>query len=78
MSHHQQQQPLLEQQQEEIAYDSSEKVVVGTDEEKAYEADVDSGVRIPAFSWKKLPLFSGPGFLMSIAFLDLGNLEEDL
>ncbi|CAL5187834.1 unnamed protein product [Lathyrus oleraceus] len=72
----QNQQPLLQDQQDETAYDSSDKIViVGEDE---YETDIDNGVRIPPFSWKKLWLFSGPGFLMSIAFLDPGNLEGDL
>lgn len=33
---------------------------------------------VPPFSWKKLWRFTGPGFLMSIAFLDPGNLEGDL
>ncbi|GAB2231761.1 hypothetical protein Droror1_Dr00010773 [Drosera rotundifolia] len=32
----------------------------------------------PPFSWAKLWQFTGPGFLMSIAFLDPGNLEGDL
>ncbi|KAL9276024.1 Metal transporter Nramp3-like protein [Drosera capensis] len=32
----------------------------------------------PPFSWAKLWAFTGPGFLMSIAFLDPGNLEGDL
>ncbi|KAL1821910.1 hypothetical protein ACET3Z_016779 [Daucus carota] len=32
----------------------------------------------PPFSWKKLWEFTGPGFLMSIAFLDPGNIEGDL
>ncbi|KAI3440380.1 uncharacterized protein J3R85_003722 [Psidium guajava] len=45
--------------------------------------DVDAAVPAesavaPPFSWKKLWLFTGPGFLMSIAFLDPGNLEGDL
>lgn len=30
------------------------------------------------FSFKKLWAFSGPGFLMSIAYLDPGNIESDL
>eukprot|EP00053_Salpingoeca_punica_P024397 m.13088 g.13088 ORF g.13088 m.13088 type:complete len:547 (+) comp6746_c0_seq1:278-1918(+) len=30
------------------------------------------------FSFRKLWLFTGPGFLMSIAYLDPGNLESDL
>jgi len=30
------------------------------------------------FSWRKLWAFTGPGFLMSIAYLDPGNIESDL
>ena len=30
------------------------------------------------FSLRKLVAFSGPGFLMSIAYLDPGNVESDL
>uniref|UniRef100_A0A914ELP4 Uncharacterized protein n=1 Tax=Acrobeloides nanus TaxID=290746 RepID=A0A914ELP4_9BILA len=30
------------------------------------------------FNWKKLWAFTGPGFLMSIAYLDPGNIESDL
>ena len=30
------------------------------------------------FSLRKLWAFSGPGFLMSIAYLDPGNIESDL
>lgn len=67
--HHQ---PLLAEEQQETAYDSAEKVVVvGIDEQ-------DGDVEAPPFSWRKLWLFTGPGFLMSIAFLDPGNLEGDL
>uniref|UniRef100_J3LQR2 Metal transporter n=1 Tax=Oryza brachyantha TaxID=4533 RepID=J3LQR2_ORYBR len=36
------------------------------------------GTAPPPFSWRRLWLFTGPGFLMSIAFLDPGNLEGDL
>lgn len=36
-----------------------------------------SGGRV-RFSWKKLWHFTGPGFLMSIAYLDPGNLTSDL
>ncbi|XP_014351320.1 natural resistance-associated macrophage protein 1 [Latimeria chalumnae] len=32
----------------------------------------------PGFSFQKLWAFTGPGFLMSIAFLDPGNIESDL
>ena len=49
-------------------------MVVGIDESEE-EGDWAGA---PPFSWKKLWLFTGPGFLMSIAFLDPGNLEGDL
>ncbi|KAA0032521.1 hypothetical protein IC582_025528 [Cucumis melo] len=70
----QQQQPLIEEEEEETAYDLTEKVVViGID-----ETESDSDVGLLPFSWRKLWLFTGPGFLMSIAFLDPGNLESNL
>ncbi|CAL9761096.1 unnamed protein product [Musa acuminata subsp. burmannicoides] len=58
----------------ERAFESGEKVVV------AWVSDEDCGDDgpPPPFSWRKLWLFTGPGFLMSIAFLDPGNLEGDL
>lgn len=31
-----------------------------------------------SFSWRKLVAFAGPGWLMSIAYLDPGNIESDL
>lgn len=75
MAQHEQQQRLLTNSvdvQEETAYEPTEKVhIIGVDE------DVDD-YRTPPFSWRKLWLFTGPGFLMSIAFLDPGNLEGDL
>ncbi|KAL0377876.1 UNVERIFIED_CONTAM: Metal transporter Nramp3 [Sesamum radiatum] len=62
--------------EEERAYDSTEKVhIVGVDE--GPDAD-EYSTKAPPFSWRKLWLFTGPGFLMSIAFLDPGNLEGDL
>ena len=68
------QQRLLEEEEEETAYDLTEKVVViGID-----EVESDSDVGMLPFSWRKLWLFTGPGFLMSIAFLDPGNLESNL
>jgi natural resistance-associated macrophage protein len=30
------------------------------------------------FQWRRLWAFTGPGFLMSIAYLDPGNIESDL
>ncbi|XP_074566172.1 metal transporter Nramp3.2-like [Curcuma longa] len=59
----------------ERAYEYDEKVVVvGVSDVEGVAFD---GPR-PPFSWRKLWLFTGPGFLMSIAFLDPGNLEGDL
>ncbi|KAJ4832506.1 hypothetical protein Tsubulata_000061 [Turnera subulata] len=57
---------------DEVAFEAWEKIliVVGADDE-----DYD---HVPPLSWKKLWLFTRPGFLMSIAFLDPGNLEGDL
>lgn len=54
---------------EEVAYESQEKVLI---------VDFGSDDFTPNFSWKKLWQFTGPGFLMSIGFLDPGNLEGDL
>ncbi|KAI7756174.1 hypothetical protein M8C21_017448, partial [Ambrosia artemisiifolia] len=60
--------------EEEVAYESSEKIVIdGLDSFSDYNNN-----NTPPFSWRKLWLFTGPGFLMSIAFLDPGNLEGDL
>ncbi|XP_059640612.1 metal transporter Nramp3.2 [Cornus florida] len=61
---------------EETAYDSTEKIhIIGFNDKE--EQLVDE-FKTPPFSWRKLWLFTGPGFLMSIAFLDPGNLEGDL
>lgn len=41
--------------------------------------EIDTGtVSESCFSFKKLWKYTGPGFLMSIAYLDPGNLESDL
>ncbi|RDX60876.1 Metal transporter Nramp2 [Mucuna pruriens] len=58
---------------EEVAYEAGEKILVAD-----FEFDSVDDASVPPFSWKKLWLFTGPGFLMSIAFLDPGNLEGDL
>jgi hypothetical protein len=61
---------------EEVAFEAREKILIANAEESEAEG-VDSSW-VPPFSWKKLWMFTGPGFLMSIAFLDPGNLEGDL
>lgn len=77
-----QQRPLLvgsdHEEQQETAYDSDEKVLIDRIDEDDAENSGSGSDRVPPFSWKKLWLFTGPGFLMSIAFLDPGNLEGDL
>ncbi|XP_020095939.1 metal transporter Nramp2-like [Ananas comosus] len=60
--------------QEERAYDSDEKVVISISDDE----DGEDAAPPPPFSWRKLWMFTGPGFLMCIAFLDPGNLEGDL
>ncbi|KAK4779409.1 hypothetical protein SAY86_006937 [Trapa natans] len=56
---------------EDLAFEPHEKILV---------LDVESvdEMAVPPFSWKKLWFFTGPGLLMSVAFLDPGNLEGDL
>nr|QXI73434.1 metallothionin [Taraxacum ohwianum] len=61
--------------EKEDAYESQEKIIIDGLDSYSDTADFNS---TPPFSWKKLWLFTGPGFLMSIAFLDPGNLEGDL
>ena len=39
---------------------------------------IDCPTMQPYFSCKKLLTFIGPGVLMSIAYLDPGNIESDL
>ncbi|KAL9313057.1 hypothetical protein ACSQ67_018509 [Phaseolus vulgaris] len=58
---------------EDVAYEAGEKILVAD-----FDFDTVDDATVPPFSWKKLWLFTGPGFLMSIAFLDPGNLEGDL
>lgn len=60
---------------EERAYDSDEKVLISVSDESDSDVDPNS---VPPFSFRKLWRFTGPGFLMCIAFLDPGNLEGDL
>ncbi|KAK6740123.1 hypothetical protein RB195_008538 [Necator americanus] len=47
--------------------------------QETYEVKVDvPDTPDTGFSWIKLWKFTGPGFLMSIAYLDPGNIESDL
>ena len=62
---------------EDICYEEGEKDRESsrTFEDQIYEViEVENydDTQLPPFSWKKLWLFTGPGILMSIAFLDPG------
>ncbi|KAI3922378.1 hypothetical protein MKX01_006067 [Papaver californicum] len=70
--------PEPEDDKEERAYETSEKVVIGIEDRGGELLEFEDYSVTPPFSWKKLWLFTGPGFLMSIGFLDPGNLEGDL
>ncbi|XP_075880578.1 natural resistance-associated macrophage protein 2-like [Nelusetta ayraudi] len=53
------------------------------DREEPFSTYFEEKVAIPSdvsqvFSFRKLWAFTGPGFLMSIAYLDPGNIESDL
>jgi len=50
---------------------------VTVDDDDASEGEGDGPVRF-SFSLRKLLRFMGPGWLMSLAYLDPGNLESDL
>ncbi|KAL0276797.1 UNVERIFIED_CONTAM: hypothetical protein PYX00_004292 [Menopon gallinae] len=50
------------------------KLFTNTEPEKVEIPDVET----TGFSFRKLWAFTGPGFLMSIAYLDPGNIESDL
>ncbi|XP_056130028.1 natural resistance-associated macrophage protein 2-like isoform X2 [Lampris incognitus] len=63
---------------------SSPSVFPGGNTDTVASTYFDQRVPIPedsnktSFSFRKLWAFSGPGFLMSIAYLDPGNIESDL
>lgn len=64
---------------DERAYDSDDKVSIAVSDSDSEDGGGGGGDAMrPAFSWRKLWRFTGPGFLMCIAFLDPGNLEGDL
>ena len=66
--------PSDDENQDDVTYAATDKVQI-FDVESARAANFTA---VPPFSWKKLWLFTGPGLLMSVAFLDPGNLEGDL
>ncbi|KAI8550019.1 hypothetical protein RHMOL_Rhmol06G0071500 [Rhododendron molle] len=42
------------------------------------QVDVEASTVAMAFSWKKMWQFTGPGLLMTVGFLDPGNIQGDL
>ncbi|RZC01625.1 metal transporter Nramp2-like [Glycine soja] len=68
---------------EEEEEEEKDTVYAAKDKVQIFDLESAGGVRegstaVPPFSWRKLWLFTGPGLLMSVAFLDPGNLEGDL
>lgn len=43
-----------------------------------FDTSIDADTYKVKFSWRRLWQYTGPGWLMSIAYLDPGNLESDL
>lgn len=64
--------------EEERAYEKSEQVDVSFSDDADEDLEGADADFTPKFSWRKLWMFAGPGFLMSIAYLDPGNIESDL
>ncbi|CAD5222546.1 unnamed protein product [Bursaphelenchus xylophilus] len=52
--------------------------IVPEDDTINYLVEIPEDAERPGFSFRKLWAFTGPGFLMSIAYLDPGNIESDL
>ena len=59
--------------------DMDAEIEVDDAEDDAIDAQYAEGAPLRfRFSWRKLWKFSGPGWLMSLAYLDPGNLESSL
>lgn len=58
-------------------YACGNKVAVEDWAERAYVPHADSPL-VFHFSWRKLWRFAGPGWLMSLAYIDPGNLESNV
>lgn len=67
-----------DEEDDERAYERSEQVNVHFGDEPDTDEEGADRDFLPKFSWRKLWMFAGPGFLMSIAYLDPGNIESDL
>lgn len=64
----------VEDNDDENHRDNDGEVVVDSDD----DGEIPTGPVRFKFSWRKLWKFMGPGWLMSLAYLDPGNLESDL
>ena len=70
---------LMEEDEEATDRQGDAEVEVEMDDLSADSLEPAEGEKIPfKFSWRKLWRFAGPGWLMSLAYLDPGNLESDL
>jgi natural resistance-associated macrophage protein len=68
---------LLEEENAELE-NIGEVQVPSSPAESSEHYDPSKGIMGVKFQWKKFWAFTGPGWLMSIAYLDPGNLESDL
>lgn len=60
------------------AYEKEDKSSIGIPNEGGKKPADEDDVKREKFSFRQLWLFTGPGWLMSIAYLDPGNIESDL
>ena len=67
--------PASDREQPSEAY--APEIQVDADNEEVDDGPCDSNATF-VFSFRRLWVFLGPGFLMSIAYLDPGNLESDI
>ena len=72
-----------EDEEELVADDETEETDLQQEEQREGGTYFEEVIEVPLeengkFSFRTLWAFTGPGFLMSIAYLDPGNIESDL
>ena len=72
-----------EDEEELVADDETEETELQQEEQREGGTYFEEVIEVPLeengkFSFRTLWAFTGPGFLMSIAYLDPGNIESDL
>ncbi|KAF6170568.1 hypothetical protein GIB67_031976 [Kingdonia uniflora] len=67
-----------QQQQQSIAGGGGSRRIVSFDEEEKITPSITNDHNIEKPGWRNFLSYVGPGFLVSLAYLDPGNLETDL